>query len=256
VTLGGVLTEPGRAAGLSVRCRGVEHRYRTATGEEVMALRGVDLDLAAGEQAAVSGPSGSGKSTLLTLLGGVQRPSAGQIWLGEDVITGMTEPELAMLRSSAVSSMLQGARRNLLPYATVLGNLHFAALASRGGSSRHTADEMDLLADVGLDGHASRRASKLSGGQRQRLALACAVVSRPRLLLADEPTSQLSHHDRDDVLTLLQRMAADHGMTLLVITHDPTVAATFPRHLRIRDGRVEDAAEPAPEEIPAGQLER
>jgi putative ABC transport system ATP-binding protein len=237
-----------RSAGLAVRCRGVEHRYRTGTGAEVAALRGVDLHIAAGEQAAVWGPSGSGKSTLLTLLGGVQRPSAGRIWLGDEDITGMSEPELARLRSSSVSSMLQGAKRNLLPYATASGNVRFAALVTRARGARHAPDEMRLLTDVGLGGLADRRASKLSGGQQQRLALACAVASGPQLLLADEPTSQLSHEDRDDVLALLHRLAVDYGMTLLVITHDPAVADTFARSVRLRDGCVADPDEAVPED--------
>jgi ABC-type lipoprotein export system ATPase subunit len=236
-------------AGLAVRCRGVEHRYRTDDGDVVTALHDVDLDIAAGERAALLGPSGSGKSTLLRLVGGVQRPSAGHIWLGEADITRMTEPELALLRSSSSSSVLQGAKRNLLPYATALGNVRFARSAVRTHRPRLTIDEKRLLADVGLDGQAHRRASKLSGGQQQRLALACAVVSRPKLLLADEPTSQLSHEDRDGVLALLHRVAVDYGMTVLVITHDPTVAASFPRNLRLRDGCLIDTAHISSEAI-------
>ena len=226
------------AAGVSVRCRGVVHLYRTFAGHDVVALQGVDLDIQPGERVAFLGPSGSGKSTLLTLLGGIQRPSAGQILLGDDEISRMNEKELARLRARRVSTMLQGASRNLLPYATARQNLAFARVAIAASDREDIRDDMELLTRVGLDQQANQVVSTMSGGQRQRLALVCAVVSNPQLLLADEPTSQLNHEDRDEVLELIHRLGDELGTTILVVTHQPEVAETFPRTIHMLGGRV------------------
>ncbi|MEC9051703.1 MAG: ATP-binding cassette domain-containing protein, partial [Actinomycetota bacterium] len=180
--------ELDRQGGLGVRCLGVVHLYRTFEGHDVVALQGVDLSIRPGERVAFLGPSGSGKSTLLTLLGGIQRPSAGRIFLGEAEISRLPEPELARLRSRRVSTMLQGATRNLLPYATARQNIAFARLALTGAERKQAVPDRDLLARVGLSAVADQVVSTMSGGQRQRLALACAVSTGPQLLLADEPT--------------------------------------------------------------------
>ncbi len=147
----------------------------------------------AGERVAFLGPSGSGKSTLLTLLGGIQSPSAGRIFLGDEEISRMGERYLARIRSRQVSTMLQGATRNLLPYATARQNIAFARLSLSGRERDNALQDIELLDRVGLDQQSDQVVSTMSGGQRQRLALACAVSTAPRLLLADEPTSQLSH---------------------------------------------------------------
>jgi putative ABC transport system ATP-binding protein len=224
--------------GLSVRCRGVVHLYRTFEGHDVVALQGVDLDIDPGERVAFLGPSGSGKSTLLTLLGGVQRPSAGKIFLGDDEISRMSETAVARVRAQRVSTTLQGATRNLLPYATARQNLAFAKLAMRSSDRHQARDETELLTRMGLEQQAKQVVSTMSGGQRQRLALACAVVSNPQLLLADEPTSQLGHQDRDEVIDLIHGLGDDFGTTILVVTHQPEVAETFPRTIRMLGGRV------------------
>jgi putative ABC transport system ATP-binding protein len=225
------------SGGISVRCRGVVHLYRTFEGHDVVALQGVDLDIEAGERVAFLGPSGSGKSTLLTLFGGIQRPSAGRIVLGEHDISRMSERELTKVRAQRVSTMLQGASRNLLPYATVRQNLAFSRVAVRG-SRRLPMDDADLLRRVGLDGQGDQTARTLSGGEQQRLALACAVTSSPQILLADEPTSQLNHDDRDLMLDLIHGLGDDLGTTIVVVTHQPEVAATFPRTITMKGGRV------------------
>src|SRR5699024_8274961 len=138
---------------------------------------------------------GSGKSTLLTLLGGIQRPSAGRIFLGEQEISRMGERYLARLRACRVSTMLQGATSNLLPYADARQNIAFARLALPPAQRREAEPPEELLRRVGLADQARQVVASLSGGQKQRLALACAVATSPQLLLADEPTSQLSHED-------------------------------------------------------------
>lgn len=230
--------ELDRQGGLGVRCLGVVHLYRTFEGHDVVALQGVDLSIRPGERVAFLGPSGSGKSTLLTLLGGIQRPSAGRIFLGDAEISRLPEPELARLRSRRVSTMLQGATRNLLPYATARQNIAFARLALSGSERKQAVPDRELLARVGLSAVADQVVSTMSGGQRQRLALACAVSTGPQLLLADEPTSQLSHEDRDAVIGLIHELGDELGTTIVVVTHQPEVAATFPRTITMKGGRV------------------
>ncbi|NYD40082.1 ABC transporter ATP-binding protein [Nocardioides panaciterrulae] len=230
--------ELGRPGGIGIRCQGLVHLYRTFEGHDVVALQGVDLTIAPGERVAFLGPSGSGKSTLLTLLGGIQKPSAGRIFLGDEEISRMGERYLARIRSRRVSTMLQGSTRNLLPYATARQNIAFARLALAGSERREVEPAAALLDRVGLGGQADQVVSTMSGGQRQRLALACAVSTGPQLLLADEPTSQLSHEDRDHVIELLHELGDDLGTTIVVVTHQPEVAATFPRTVTMKGGRV------------------
>jgi ABC-type lipoprotein export system ATPase subunit len=184
------------------------------------------------------GPSGSGKSTLLTLLGGIQKPSAGRIFLGDVEISRMPEIQLSKVRASRVSTMLQGSTRNLLPYATARQNLGFARLAISSSDRKQTMADEELLDRVGLGAQIDQVVSTMSGGQRQRLALACAVCTSPELLLADEPTSQLSHEDRDDVIALIHSLGDEFGTTIIVVTHQPEVAATFPRTITMKGGRV------------------
>lgn len=231
----GTLARPG---GISVRCEGVVHLYRTFGGHDVVALQGVDLMIEPGERVAFLGPSGSGKSTLLTLLGGIQRPSAGRIFLGDQEVSRLGERSLARIRSRRVSTMLQGATRNLLPYATAAQNVGFARLAMAPEERAEALGVRDLLRKVGLEEQLDQVVSTMSGGQRQRLALACAVSTGPQLLLADEPTSQLSHEDRDDVVSLIHDLGNDLGTTIVVVTHQPEVAATFPRSITMKGGRV------------------
>ncbi len=234
----GASTGTPPAAGVGVRCEGVVHLYKTFEGHDVVALQGVDLSVQPGERVAFLGPSGSGKSTLLTLFGGIQRPSAGRIFLGDDEISRMGERQLTKIRASRVSTMLQGAGRNLLPYATARQNLSFAQLAARSAGRRPTMSDAELMGRVGLSDQLDQVARSMSGGQRQRLALACAVTSSPALLLADEPTSQLSHEDRDHMLELIHGLGDEFGTTILVVTHQPEVAETFPRTITMRGGRV------------------
>ncbi|MGI8522370.1 MAG: ABC transporter ATP-binding protein [Nocardioides sp.] len=222
--------------GLSVRCEGLVHLYKTFAGHDVVALQGVDLTIEAGERVAFLGPSGSGKSTLLTLFGGIQHPSAGRIFIGPDEISRMTERQLTRLRASRVSTMLQGATRNLLAYATARQNLQFSRAASLDPD--RSLGDAELLGRVGLSDRADDVVSGMSGGERQRLALACSVTTVPQLLLADEPTSQLSHEDRDHMLDLIHTVGNDFGTTILVVTHQPEVAGTFPRTITMRGGRV------------------
>ena len=232
------MVAPADDRGIEVRCDGVVHLYRTFAGHDVVALRGIDLTIGAGERVAFLGPSGCGKSTLLSILGGIQRPSAGRVFLGDEEISRLSERRLTRVRGGVVSTMLQGAGRNLLSYATARQNLAFARLGSDGQDRGDLSSTQELLDLVGLGAQVDQVVSTMSGGQRQRLALACALATGPRLLLADEPTSALGHEDRDAVVELLHRVATELGTTLVVVTHQAEVSASFPRTITMRGGRI------------------
>lgn len=227
-----------RRTGVAVRCVNVVQIYTTAGGHDVVALRGVNLDIRAGEQVALLGPSGSGKSTLLSLFGGVLRPSAGKVIVDGVDISRMTERDLGRLRSGTVGSLLQGAARNLLPYATPAENIEFGRKALAPAARRRLPSPHELLDALGLDGLADQPLTGMSGGEKQRIAFAAAVSSGAGLLLADEPTSQLAHDDRDAMLELIHTVNREFGTTVVLVTHDPEVAAAMPRSITIRNGRI------------------
>jgi ABC-type lipoprotein export system ATPase subunit len=229
------------ARGLAVRCEEVVHIYRRGD-TEVVALRGVDLDVAPGEAVAVYGPSGCGKSTLIGLLGGLLPPSAGQAWLGDREIGRMSPRDLLRLRAGTVATVLQGAGRNLLPYATPLQNVEFARRAVGRARRRELPTPAELLDRLGLGAVAHIPVARLSGGEQQRVAVVAAVAPGPGLLLADEPTSQLDAPSRDAVLDVLQRVNAD-GTTIIAVTHDPEVGERLGRTVTMRFGRVGQTGE-------------
>ena len=226
------------SAGVAVRCVNVVQIYTTAGGHDVVALRGVNLDIAAGEEVALLGPSGSGKSTLLSLFGGVLRPSAGKVLVGGTDISRIKESELGRLRSGTVASLLQGATRNLLPYATPEENVTFARKALTPAARRRLPAPHALLDALGMGDLGGRPLAGMSGGEKQRVAFAAAVSSGAGLLLADEPTSQLSHDDRDAMVELIHVVNRELGTTVVLVTHDPEVAAQLPRSITIRNGRI------------------
>ena len=222
--------------GLPVRTHGLVHIYR-AEWHDVAALSGVDLTVAAGERIALLGPSGAGKSTLLALFGGLLRPSAGRIHIGEHELSGMTEEQIDGFRAGEVGIVLQGAARNHLPWLTVRGNVDFAQRPARR-SGRDVPPVAQLLELLGLTDVADRPLEGLTPGQLQLAALAVALACGPGLLLGDEPTSQLDRGSRDVVLDALAEVGRTLGTTIVVVTHDPDVARAFPRTVTIRDGRV------------------
>ena len=226
------------SAGVAVRCVNVVQIYTTAGGHDVVALRGVNLDIAPGEEVALLGPSGSGKSTLLSLFGGVLRPSAGKVLVGGTDISRIKESELGRLRSGTVASLLQGATRNLLPYATPEENVAFARKALTSAARRRLPAPDALLDALGMGDLTGRPLAGMSGGEKQRVAFASAVSSGAGLLLADEPTSQLSHDDRDAMVELIHVVNREFGTTVVLVTHDPEVAAQMPRSITIRNGRI------------------
>ena len=221
---------------LSVRTERLVHVYRSE-GHDVAALSGVDLDVRGGEMVGLLGPSGAGKSTLLSLLGGMFRPSAGKIFLGDTELTALSERELDDLRARSVSIMLQGATRNLVPYRNPEQNVTYAQRWARR-RGRDLPAPREILDAVGLADHAHVPLRTLSAGQLQLAAVAVALAPRPGLLLADEPTSQLDHSATDTVLEAITRANRNLGTTVLLVTHDPDVARSLPRTVTIRDGKI------------------
>lgn len=227
---------PRAARGIGVTCRGLVYIYRLE-GYDVVALAGVDLDIAPGEAVALLGPSGAGKSTLLSLLAGLLRPSAGRVQVGPYDLVKATDADLVRMRAGDVGVVLQGAARNLLPYLSAEQNVRFAQRGAPKGHPLPSPREVLSLVGLNARGRSRLRPAALSPGERQRLALAVALAARPGLLLADEPTSQLDTRTRDDVVAALDAVRR-WGTTVVVVTHDPEVGARLGRTVTIRDGRV------------------
>lgn len=223
--------------GVAVACRRVVHIYRVE-GSDVVALSGVDLSIAAGEMLALVGPSGSGKSTLVSLLAGLMRPSAGRIAVGGYDVGKLDDAELNRLRGTEIGVVLQGAGRNLLPYASLHRNVWLAQRRAAATRGIELAEPEQILDLVGLAGMARSKPSDLTMGQRQRAALAVGIGAGPGLLLVDEPTSQLDTAGRDEVLAALEAVNTQRDTTIVVVTHDQDVGTRLGRVVTIRDGRV------------------
>ena len=224
----------GDAAGL--RARGLRKEY----GREaalVRAVDGVDLEVAAGETLAVMGPSGCGKSTLLHLLGGLDRPTGGELWLAGRRIDRMGERALARLRREAIGFVFQAF--HLMDELTAAENVELPALLAGRPPRSARRQAMDLLERTGLADRAAFLPSALSGGQRQRVAIARALVNEPLVVLADEPTGNLDSAATLDVLRLFEDLHSA-GQTLVIVTHDSRIAATTDRLISMRDGAFAD----------------
>jgi putative ABC transport system ATP-binding protein len=235
-------TEPPRLeadARPAVELRNVSKRYGTGSGEPVMAADQVSFTVDAGELVALTGSSGSGKSTLLHLIGAIERPDSGTIMNGGTEVTALRGSALAAYRRT-VGFVFQ--RYNLLPALTALDNVIAPVLPFRTGWDKHDRGRR-LLEQVGLGGRERSLPSRMSGGQQQRVAIARALISRPPLLLADEPTGNLDSRSTTDILDLLAELRREHQMTVIIATHDPQIAARCDRLIRLKDGAVTDDIE-------------
>jgi putative ABC transport system ATP-binding protein len=213
------------------------HKHYVSAGQDVHALRGIDLEIRRGEFVAIMGPSGSGKTTLLEILGCLSRPSAGTYRFGGTPLADFGEVDLARLRGRDIGFIFQAF--NLLPRLSLAENVQLPLLYQRVPRPERRTRALEALTRVALAHRARHRPSHVSGGERQRAAIARALVTRPTLLLGDEPTGNLDSDTGREILELLEEIHREGG-TVVVVTHDASIAERAGRRLRIRDGRIED----------------
>jgi peptide/nickel transport system ATP-binding protein len=212
-------------------------RVYNADGMQVQALQGLDLRVRRGEIVALVGPSGAGKSTLMSALGGLDRPSAGRLVVDGRDLQKLSLLQLTSYRREQVGFVWQQTSRNLLPYLSGRDNIELLLSLSGTAPADQAAWVDELLDAVAMREHAGRTLGELSGGQQQRIAIACALANRPVLLLGDEPTGEVDWQTAEAILRLFDEVRRRYGTTIVMVTHDPRVAAAADRVIDIRDGR-------------------
>jgi putative ABC transport system ATP-binding protein len=227
--------------------RNLRKTYRLSRNNSVQALRGVDIDIEAGEMVAIMGPSGSGKSTLMHILGLLHTPDrdadpAAELRIDDRDVTRLSDRERTRMRASEMGFVFQSF--NLVATLTALENVALAAEYAGIPSRRARAAAIESLASVGLAERAGHRPMELSGGEQQRVALARSLVNRPKLLMGDEPTGNLDSKRSVEVLEMLRRFNREHGQTVILVTHDPEVGAACDRIVLMRDGLIVDEERP------------
>jgi len=229
------------------RLEGVDRYFRVGSAE-VRAVDHVDLELYPGELVAIEGPSGSGKSTMLQLLGALDRPTRGSVVFDDRDLSKLGETELTSIRARDIGFVFQAF--NLIPTLTASENVELAMVPLGGGRSERRERAAALLGQVGLSERARHLPSLLSGGEQQRVAIARAMANRPRVILADEPTGNLDSRSAEEIGAILRSLAADAGVTVIVVTHSEAVAGWASRRLAMRDGQL--AERPAVAPVPEG----
>ena len=205
-------------------------------GYDIEVLKGVSLAIGKGELVGVVGVSGAGKTTLLQILGTLDRATSGKVWFDGRDVTGLAEEELAAFRNRTIGFVFQF--HNLLPEFNVLENVMLPCLIARMEREEARRRAEALLAEVGLAGRVSHRTGEISGGEQQRVAICRALVMQPSVLLADEPTGNLDRGTAFGVVDLLLELNRDHGLSMLMVTHNERVASRLHRVVRIEDGRI------------------
>jgi putative ABC transport system ATP-binding protein len=219
-----------------IQMRALARHYRVGQ-QDVAALAGVDLTVGRGEFVALVGPSGSGKSTLLNLLGGLDRPTGGQVQVADLELGRASEPQLVRFRRERVGFVFQSF--NLLPMRSAVENVEMPLILGAVKAKERRARSLELLSSVGLGARAHHKPSEMSGGEMQRVAVARALANRPMLLLADEPTGNLDSKTGQGILDLLRGAVSAQGVTLVLVTHDLRVASYADRIVHMLDGRIE-----------------
>ncbi len=218
-----------------IDCKNVVKAYR-AGDHELVALKGIDFKMERGEMVAIVGPSGAGKSSLLNLLGGLDVPTAGQLTIDTVNLLELKGKRLMEHRLQRVGFIWQDVGRNLMEHRSALHNVMLPMMLAGMGYRQRRRRALELLETVGLREHSRKRPSALSGGQQQRVALAIALANQPSLLLADEPTGALDRETATQVMELIQTLRETYQLTVLLVTHDPAMAAYADRVLTLRDG--------------------
>ncbi len=227
-----------------------EHLFKIYTSgeQELFALNDLSLQVVDGEFCAIMGTSGSGKSTLMNILGALDRPTRGDYWLDGELVSSMSDAKLSNLRNRKIGFVFQSF--NLLPRLNAVENVEVPLVYSRVPAKDRRARAIEALTQVGLGDRLTHRPTQLSGGQQQRVAIARALVTRPRLLLADEPTGALDSETTKQILALLDTLH-DSGLTIALVTHEASVAARAQRMVWVRDGQI--VADGPPAEVMAGR---
>jgi len=237
-----IMTPPAAAPERSGRCHiavtDLAKSYRVGR-QTIPALDGVSLDIFAGEFVAITGASGSGKSTLLQLIGGLDKPSAGQILINDQPLSRLSDRQLSRFRSREIGFVFQSFY--LQPFLTLSANLEIPAMFARVKPKQRRARAQELAELVGLADRMHHLPRELSGGQIQRAAIARALFNRPNILLADEPTGNLDSANSDRIIDLFHQIRRELGTTVVIVTHNPEIAAAADREIRLKDGRIADA---------------
>ena len=216
-----------------IRLQDVSKIYRMGN-VDVAALQGVSIFIEPGEMVAIMGPSGSGKSTMMNIIGCLDVPTSGSYTLEDEDVGGMSDDRLAEIRNSKIGFVFQ--TYNLLPRLSALANVELPLLY--GGRRNRRRRALEALDRVGLADRVSHKPTELSGGQQQRVGIARALVKRPSILMADEPTGNLDSRSSEEILAILQRLNREEGMTVILVTHEAPIAARAQRVMSMLDGRV------------------